>query len=61
MKIDTYTASAEVAKHFGLTVDEGKYMKRIMIDESRLDSDEISDADIAEMIETAKRFAEENA
>ena len=60
MKIDSYTTKEELVAGFGVTLAEAYYLKNILIDECRSDTDSIGTADMAQIIETAKRFAEEN-
>jgi hypothetical protein len=60
MIINSYTTKAELAEFFELSIVESGYLKNILIDECRSNTEDISKEDMAQSIETAKRFAEEN-
>lgn len=60
MIVNSYTTKEELVAGFGVTVAEALYLKNILIDECHNDTESISAADMAQIIETAKRFAEEN-
>ena len=61
MKINSNTTKESLAEFFGLTMTEAMYLKNILIDECRTETSDISTDDMNQILETAKRFAEENA
>lgn len=65
MFITTYTTPDELLTCLGdeVTIDEARYMLRILLDEGfqNIDTTSINEAKWLEMFETAARFAEENA
>lgn len=60
MKINSYTSKEELAEFSGLSLDEAKYLKNILIDECHQDTGNIGVDDWAQILETARRFSEEN-
>jgi hypothetical protein len=57
MLIDSNTLDQEVAEFFRVDLGVAKYVKRIIIDEVVTDTKKYTAAELAQIIETAKRFA----
>lgn len=60
MQINSYTTIESIAEFFGLTMTDAKYVKKILIDECRTETNDISKDDMKQIIETANLFSEEN-
>lgn len=60
MHINSHTTKEEIARFFGVSEAVAYYLKNIFIEECHSDTKDVSKEDMAQIVETAERFAEEN-